>query len=675
MAPQFRLPRVPLPLLLALLLFSMVLISIPRTIHRAYLLQTRGVAIEALRRGGGKVGYYRPSSMLRRSSYASLQHHLRCGPLLLDGRRRLCSSSPLEDGKDVFDNPFGRAPPTSTAVRSSKEGDSGKDSGKEEAASDMSLLDFLSAGESDGATAPVRGGGRGGGRGRGRGSWEESKSSSSSSSSLPSFGFPRTDPSQRTGIVAHDPPPPEASSLFPAKMESKYATFESGGGVSAAVASALSNAGFDRPTLVQAQAIPHVRGHINPRNDHVVIAGPTGSGKTLAYLAPILSKLLESETTTTTNTRKRALILCPNVALARQVFEVAEAIVSNSPEEHPIRALGVQLVDSSITDIAETNIPHVVVSSTAQFLKTLEMSFRSKSSQKMFAKSLEFVVLDEADLQLSGSYQQELKNSPQFIFAAATLPDNSPKSAGTVLQNALPYARWVQADLLHQTLPSVTFRWLDIDNDANEGEIDEDDKDDDSFDFDEDDEEYDAKKPDPLALEAAARRIPLLSKAILAGPTRSIVFCNKIASADAIARGLDAIPGIRAEPWHREISAESRQDLLDEMRRMREQEEEGGGEGGEGQEGGGEGGPATERLVLVCTDAAARGIDLPRLGHVLQADFAGNAVDFLHRVGRTGRLGRKGVVTSIIDESSRDLALGLRAAIETGNLDLIKASK
>lgn len=41
--------------------------------------------------------------------------------------------------------------------------------------------------------------------------------------------------------------------------------------------------------------------------------------------------------------------------------------------------------------------------------------------------------------------------------------------------------------------------------------------------------------------------------------------------------------------------------------------------------------------VLVCTDAAARGLDLTSISHVVQADFADNAVDFLHRIGRTAR--------------------------------------
>jgi len=41
--------------------------------------------------------------------------------------------------------------------------------------------------------------------------------------------------------------------------------------------------------------------------------------------------------------------------------------------------------------------------------------------------------------------------------------------------------------------------------------------------------------------------------------------------------------------------------------------------------------------VVVCTDAAARGIDVTDVGHVVQAEFVAGAVDFLHRVGRTVR--------------------------------------
>ncbi len=51
--------------------------------------------------------------------------------------------------------------------------------------------------------------------------------------------------------------------------------------------------------------------------------------------------------------------------------------------------------------------------------------------------------------------------------------------------------------------------------------------------------------------------------------------------------------------------------------------------------------------VMVCTDAAARGLDIQGVTHVVQADFAPNAIDFIHRIGRTGRAHRSGKVTSL----------------------------
>ena len=63
----------------------------------------------------------------------------------------------------------------------------------------------------------------------------------------------------------------------------------------------------------------------------------------------------------------------------------------------------------------------------------------------------------------------------------------------------------------------------------------------------------------------------------------------------------------------------------------------------------------SEVSVLVCTDHAARGLDLPNVRHVVQAEFALNVVQHLHRVGRASRAGVLGKATNIYDGRSRDL--------------------
>lgn len=59
--------------------------------------------------------------------------------------------------------------------------------------------------------------------------------------------------------------------------------------------------------------------------------------------------------------------------------------------------------------------------------------------------------------------------------------------------------------------------------------------------------------------------------------------------------------------------------------------------------------------VLVATDVASRGIDIPALSHVINFDLPRTIEDFEHRIGRTGRAGAKGVAISFI--SKRDFKI------------------
>ena len=56
--------------------------------------------------------------------------------------------------------------------------------------------------------------------------------------------------------------------------------------------------------------------------------------------------------------------------------------------------------------------------------------------------------------------------------------------------------------------------------------------------------------------------------------------------------------------------------------------------------------PQSEIKVLVATDLASRGIDFADVDLVVQFDFGSNITAIMHRVGRTGRCGKKGRFTS-----------------------------
>jgi ATP-dependent RNA helicase RhlE len=69
---------------------------------------------------------------------------------------------------------------------------------------------------------------------------------------------------------------------------------------------------------------------------------------------------------------------------------------------------------------------------------------------------------------------------------------------------------------------------------------------------------------------------------------------------------------------------------------------------------------AGEIRLLVATDVAARGLDVPQVTHVVNYDVPNTPDDYIHRIGRTGRVDRPGVAITLV--SPRELALS--AAIE-----------
>jgi superfamily II DNA/RNA helicase len=59
--------------------------------------------------------------------------------------------------------------------------------------------------------------------------------------------------------------------------------------------------------------------------------------------------------------------------------------------------------------------------------------------------------------------------------------------------------------------------------------------------------------------------------------------------------------------------------------------------------------------ILVATDVAARGIDVPGISHVINYDLPKNAEDYVHRIGRTGRAGRSGIACSLVGPRDRSV--------------------
>mmetsp|Transcript_25747 Transcript_25747/g.77775 ORF Transcript_25747/g.77775 Transcript_25747/m.77775 type:complete len:284 (+) Transcript_25747:2-853(+) len=81
--------------------------------------------------------------------------------------------------------------------------------------------------------------------------------------------------------------------------------------------------------------------------------------------------------------------------------------------------------------------------------------------------------------------------------------------------------------------------------------------------------------------------------------------------------------------------------------------------GSRGRRGGGGG-----LAVLVATDVASRGLDIPDIACVVQYDIAAKIDDFVHRSGRTGRLGRTGMAVAFANARQRGLSPQLARTLE-----------
>ncbi|NCO46916.1 MAG: DEAD/DEAH box helicase, partial [Vibrio sp.] len=97
-------------------------------------------------------------------------------------------------------------------------------------------------------------------------------------------------------------------------------------GLSTTLVSALQSLGFEQPTDVQSQAIPHVLA-----GKDVMAGAQTGTGKTAAFGLPILQRFLDNQAEREANSKVvRALVLVPTRELAQQVFDSLSAYAQST---------------------------------------------------------------------------------------------------------------------------------------------------------------------------------------------------------------------------------------------------------------------------------------------------------------------------------------------------------
>ncbi|KAA8549644.1 hypothetical protein F0562_001338 [Nyssa sinensis] len=74
--------------------------------------------------------------------------------------------------------------------------------------------------------------------------------------------------------------------------------------------------------------------------------------------------------------------------------------------------------------------------------------------------------------------------------------------------------------------------------------------------------------------------------------------------------------------------------------------------------------------ILVATDVAARGLDIPHVAHVVNFDLPNDIDDYVHRIGRTGRAGKSGLATAFFNENNASLARSLAELMQESNQEV-----
>jgi ATP-dependent RNA helicase DDX42 len=309
-----------------------------------------------------------------------------------------------------------------------------------------------------------------------------------------------------------------------------------------------------------------------------IVTASTGSGKTLSYLWPIAAHLMVNYHGVGDGTNSRSLVLVPTRELALQVEQIAKSMFAKLPLK-ALAITGGNMGRYQLSQKLQSTKPHCVIATPGRLLDVL--SAQQKSKQEWLLPNISLLVLDEADKMIQMGFANQVTQ---------------------VLQSLRPDR---QSLLVSATFDSRLQRrcreWMHDPFRISVGKTGESSK---------------HVVQHVICLPNAAAKTNFLRESLptFAAVGRTLVFCATRKGVETVAKDLKTI--LQVETLHGDRHLTDRKAALKAFAKG-------------------------DVNVLVATDVAGRGLDIPRVSTIINFDSAKNWDTHVHRIGRAGRLSAK----------------------------------
>ena len=362
---------------------------------------------------------------------------------------------------------------------------------------------------------------------------------------------------------------------------------------------ALTDSGYTKPTSVQEQAIPAA---IQGRD--LMVSSQTGSGKTAAFMLPALHKLISAEVVSYDNSktpnqerqsarsrgdRPRFVAAKPKMLVLTPTRELALQ-VTTATDKYSAYSRRIKAV-SILGGMPYPKQMQLLSKNPEILVATPGRLIDHMNSGKIDFSELEILVLDEADRMLDMGFIEDIEK----IVAATPATRQTMLFSATLDGVVGNMARRITSNPMIIQISGSTAKHENISQRVHFV----------------DDLSHKNRLLDHLLRDESM--------------DQAVVFTATKRDADTIADRLN-IAGFAAAALHGDMHQGARNRTLDGLRRG-------------------------QVRVLVATDVAARGIDVPAITHVFNYDLPKFAEDYVHRIGRTGRAGRNGVAISLVNHA------------------------